>query len=169
MSGAQFPPRILSPQIWFGIIVALTALLTWLQQPAAPALLNAVVGALLVVLLGLLATSVLARMLSGDINLSGLLAEADGDASMSRFQFLIFTFIVAGSYVLLQMQTKSMVEIPAGVLGLIGISGGTYAGAKIVQKTAETTQHAAAQQTEQKADDNRTAVATAQAAAAKPR
>ncbi|HXA25696.1 MAG TPA: hypothetical protein VNW90_25740 [Acetobacteraceae bacterium] len=114
------------------------------------------ITALLVVFLAAAGAVVLAKMLWDEIDLSKLVAEANGDASMSRFQFLIFTFVIAGSYFLMVVwsltATKSgggsvlitnddgtlnMPNIPPGVLGLIGISGGSYLVSKGIQKTAE--------------------------------
>jgi hypothetical protein len=47
-------------------------------------------------------------------------------ASLSRFQFLIFTFVIAGLYLLLSIEAGTFVDIPGNVLGLLGISGGTF-------------------------------------------
>jgi hypothetical protein len=47
-------------------------------------------------------------------------------------------------------------EIPNGVLGLIGISGGSYIGAKVIQKVGE------APKTDQVAPQTQAAVAPAQ-------
>ncbi len=138
-------------------IVGLTILLSYAQIAAAERLtLGIVIGSFLVVILGMLGVAVITRIATGEINLGNLIAEADGSASMSRFQFLIFTFVIAGSYILKQMATTGMTmpDIPQSVLGLMGISAGTYAGAKIVQKSAENTKSA---------DDNKTTVDTVKA------
>ena len=74
------------------------------------------------------------------IRLDGLLLEppAPGEttrtakASLSRFQFLIFTFVIAGLYLLLSIEAGTFVEIPTNVLGLLGISGGTFLISKAV-------------------------------------
>lgn len=47
-------------------------------------------------------------------------------ASLSRFQFLLFTFVVAGLFLLLSIEAGAFVEVPPTVLGLIGISGGSF-------------------------------------------
>lgn len=47
-------------------------------------------------------------------------------ASLSRFQFLIFTFVVAGLFLLLSIEAGAFVEVPPTVLGLIGLSGGSF-------------------------------------------
>jgi hypothetical protein len=73
-------------------------------------------------------------MFTDQIGLEGLLAEpapvdkpdADLKASLSRFQFLIFTFVIAGLYLLLSIEAGTFVDIPTNVLGLLGISGGSY-------------------------------------------
>jgi hypothetical protein len=69
---------------------------------------------------------------------------------LSRFQFLLFTFVIAASYFLFvaAIVTKDVAtfikdgkillpDIPGNVLGLIGISGGSYVVAKAIQKSAE--------------------------------
>jgi len=83
---------------------------------------------------------VLAAIASGKIDISRLLEEkgaAGGGASMSRFQFLIFTFVVAISLFLIVVSSNphSFPEvIPAGVLTLLGISASTYAVSKGIQE-----------------------------------
>jgi hypothetical protein len=76
------------------------------------------------------------------INLERLLSEHDGSASFSRFQFLIFTFVVASGYVVqvfvLVQKGSALPDIPNGVLALIGISGGSYLVAKGIEKTGQT-------------------------------
>jgi hypothetical protein len=76
---------------------------------------------------------VLYKIVTGKIPLRGLIEEpreADGDArpkaSLSRFQFLVFTFVIAGLYLVLSLETGSFVDIPESVLALLGISGGSY-------------------------------------------
>ena len=54
-------------------------------------------------------------------------------ASLARFQFLVFTFVIAGLYLLLCIEAGTFVDIPTNVLGLLGISGGTYAVGKAVK------------------------------------
>jgi hypothetical protein len=64
------------------------------------------------------------------INLEKLISEHDGSASFSRFQFLIFTFVVASAYVIYAFESVAtshgLPGIDTSVLGLIGISGGSY-------------------------------------------
>lgn len=96
--------------------------------------------AIVIILLGFAAV-VLWKIVRGDINLDDLVSEppspdaAPGTAakaSLSRFQFLLFTFVVAGLFLLLSIEAGDFVDIPANVLGLIGISGGSYVVSKAV-------------------------------------
>jgi len=82
---------------------------------------------------------VLAAIASGKIDISTLLEEkgsADGGASMSRFQLLIFTFVVAISLLVIVVSGTPPAfpaNIPSGVLTLLGISASTYAVSKGIQ------------------------------------
>jgi hypothetical protein len=85
-----------------------------------------------IIILGF-AALVLWKVYNGDISLVGLIAEpsqagADGKpkASLARFQFLLFTFVVAGLFLLLSIEAGTFVDIPNNVLALIGISGGSF-------------------------------------------
>jgi hypothetical protein len=57
-------------------------------------------------------------------------------ASLSRFQFLVFTFVVAGLFLLLSIEAGAFVEVPPTVLGLIGISGGSFIVSKGISSNA---------------------------------
>src|SRR6202171_1945829 len=65
----------------------------------------------------------------GKIDLSRLISEPTGDASMSRFQLLIFTFTVAFSFFVIVAGNNppKFPEVPNGVLALLGIGAGAYA------------------------------------------
>jgi archaellum biogenesis protein FlaJ (TadC family) len=80
---------------------------------------------------------VLAAIASGKIDISGLLEEkgsTSGGASMSRFQLLIFTFVVAISLLLIVVSKSDFPRVvPAGILTLLGISASTYAVSKGIQ------------------------------------
>jgi cytosine/uracil/thiamine/allantoin permease len=80
--------------------------------------------------LGLLCAVLLLKVYQDKINLSKLLDEANGSASMSRFQLLIFTLIVAISLFLVVVYTKGLPVIPPSILMLLGISASTYAVSK---------------------------------------
>ncbi len=77
---------------------------------------------------------VLLLMAAGKIDLTTLLGEHGGGASMSRFQLLIFTFVIGLSFFLLVTEGKgAFPEVPAGVLALLGISASTYGISKGIQ------------------------------------
>lgn len=89
----------------------------------------------LILILMTFAAAVVWRMVTGSIALVGLISEpgeAGGKASLSRFQFLIFTFVVAGLFLLLSIEAGTFVEIPTNVLALLGISGGSFLVSKAV-------------------------------------
>lgn len=75
------------------------------------------------------------------INLEKLISEENGAASFSRFQFLIFTFIIASAYIVLTFHSVStgaaLPTIDASVLGLIGISGGSYLISKGIENSGK--------------------------------
>lgn len=86
-----------------------------------------------VILLGF-AALVLWKLFWNAEALEGLVSEpGQSKASLSRFQFLIFTFVIAGLYLLLSIEAGTFVDIPGNVLGLLGISSGTYVISKAVQ------------------------------------
>ena len=58
-------------------------------------------------------------------------------ASLSRFQFLLFTFVVAGLFLLLSIEAGAFVEVPPTVLGLIGISGGSFVISKGISNSSK--------------------------------
>jgi hypothetical protein len=104
-----------------------------------------VFSALIIVILAGFAGAVLGKIITNDIDLKYLISEDNGNASMSRFQFLLFTFVIAASYFLYVAETVAKIDpskpiilpnIPPGVLGLIGISGASYVVAKGIQKSA---------------------------------
>lgn len=68
------------------------------------------------------------RLAKGQINLTGLIDEDTGaKASLSRFQALVFTFVVAIGIILILFETKKFPEeIPWSLLVLLGGSLGTY-------------------------------------------
>jgi len=86
------------------------------------------------IVLEVLALYAVYRLLKFD-KLSSLILESDGSkASLSRLQALIFTFAVAGLFMVFSLDIGDFVEIPSSVLGLLGISGGTYLVSKGISK-----------------------------------
>jgi hypothetical protein len=79
---------------------------------------------------------ILAGIASGKIDISQVLSESGGGASMSRFQLLIFTFVIGLSFFLIVVSTgKFPSPIPSEVLTLLGISATTYGVSKGIQAT----------------------------------
>jgi hypothetical protein len=98
-------------------------------------------GFTLLALVFLFGFSVLVYIANGKIDLSDLLTEtgdANGSkgASMSRFQLLIFTLVIALSLFLVVVSKMEFPKIPPEILTLLGISASTYAVSKGIQMSA---------------------------------
>lgn len=112
----------------------------WLN-PQFIALLIAVVVAFIILAIGL---TVVRLIWFKTIDLSMLLTEVSTDgtgqqqakASLSRFQFLVFTFVVAGLYFVLSLESGYLIDVPNGTLVLLGISGVSYLGSKTISSGA---------------------------------
>lgn len=75
------------------------------------------------------------------INLEKLISESTGDASLARFQLLIFTFVISMSLVLIITSTSPPAfpaSIPDQILGLLGISSTSYVLGKALQTQIKT-------------------------------
>jgi len=87
--------------------------------------------------IGALEVAILWQIFDGTIDLSRLISEPTGDASMARFQFLVFTFVISLSLFLVIVSPKDgpafPATIPGGILTLLGISGSSYAVGKAIQ------------------------------------
>ena len=99
-------------------------------------------GFVIAILIGGFGLIILWKMANGSIDLSKLVSEQSGDASLSRFQFLIFTFVIGMSLFLLVLANidQGVIAFPpitSETLLLLGISGGTYAISKGIQKSSE--------------------------------
>ncbi len=98
-------------------------------------------GYLICGIVGLIGVAILWLIFNGKIDLSRLISEPTGDASMGRFQFLIFTFVISLSLFLVILSAKDKNgnspafpdTIPGGILTLLGISGSSYAVGKAIQ------------------------------------
>jgi hypothetical protein len=101
-------------------------------------ILTLVVGYLATTLIGMFGFVILWRILFGKIDISGLISEPNGSASLSRFQFLIFTFVISLSLLLVILGAKAGPQfpetIPAGIYALLGISAASYVVSKGIQK-----------------------------------
>ena len=72
---------------------------------------------------------IVTAMATGKIDIGSLLTEGHGKltkASMSRFQLLIFTFVIGISFFYVVVCNCEMPKVPAEVLTLLGISASTY-------------------------------------------
>ena len=94
------------------------------------------IGYALLVLVFLYGAIVLIKMATGTIDLRLLLAEDGGGASMSRFQLLIFTLVIALSFFLLVAKGGKFPDVSPEVLALLGISATTYGVSKGIQAGA---------------------------------
>lgn len=96
-------------------------------------------GYLLCGIVAVFAILVIWKIANGTIDLTHLLSDDDGWASTSRFQLLVFIFVVALSFFLVvvsnvKMRQSSGVptemnglpDVPGGVLALLGISASSY-------------------------------------------
>lgn len=99
-----------------------------------------IIGYLICGIVGLMGAAILWLIFTGTIDLSRLISEPTGDASMGRFQFLIFTFVISLSLFLVIVSGKNgdgkpvfPDSIPGGILTLLGISGSSYAVGKAIQ------------------------------------
>lgn len=89
--------------------------------------------------LGLVGVAILYYVFTGRIDLSGLISEPSGDASMSRFQLLVFTFVIAASLFLIIASAAPPsfpATIPNGILVLLGISSSSYLVSKGIQSSS---------------------------------
>jgi hypothetical protein len=130
-------------EFWASLVLAIVVafiIAVWVPGQADQKVVHAIEYAALVITF-LFGFMVLAAIASGKIDISRILEEkgsAGGGASMSRFQLLIFTFVVAISLLLIVVNGHDFPkEIPAGVLTLLGISASTYAVSKGIQTGAD--------------------------------
>jgi hypothetical protein len=94
-----------------------------------------VAGYTICALIGLLGLLVLWKIAIDDIDISGLLEESNGGASMSRFQWMIFSFVFAFSLFLVIFSTTppKFPDIPGTVLSLLGVSASSFLVSKGIQ------------------------------------
>jgi hypothetical protein len=103
----------------------------------SPQTLFVIFGYVVCAILAAFAFMVLRMIWLNEIDLSGLVAETNGSASMSRFQLLLFTFVIAFSIFLLVEKNGNIPYISDGVLTLLGISASTYAVGKGISYSRE--------------------------------
>ena len=96
-------------------------------------------GWVTLIALSAIVATIIYYMWTGKINLARLISEPNGDASMSRFQLLVFTLVVAFALFIITMSgdKPSFPEsIPSSVLTLLGISASSYLVSKGIQFSA---------------------------------
>jgi hypothetical protein len=106
------------------------------MYPTAMQWLAVISGYGLLLVVGGFGLAIIWRIWRGEIDLTKLISEPNGDASTSRLQFLIFTFVIALSLFLVivgQTPPKFPEVIPATVMALLGISGSSYLVSKGIQ------------------------------------
>jgi hypothetical protein len=101
--------------------------------------LELLIGYLLCAIVALFALLVIWKIATNQIDLTHLLSDDDGWASTSRFQLVVFIFVVALSFFLVVVSnvklrqyavggatTDGLPDVPGGVLALLGISASSY-------------------------------------------
>lgn len=137
--------RTRTTEFWISLAAAIVlALVIALFAPGDPAqkvVVSIEYGGLVITFL--FGFIILAGIASGKIDISRILEEkagpsgTAGGASMSRFQLLIFTFVIALSLFLIVVNTGDFPQrIPPEVLTLLGISATTYAVSKGIQASS---------------------------------
>jgi len=133
-----------------GAIIVAFIIAIWVPGNAEDKVKHAIeyAGLVIVFLFGFM---ILAGIASGKIDISRILEEQSptngdktaageakpGKASMSRFQLLIFTFVIAISLFLIVVSKGAFPDkIPPEILTLLGISASTYAVSKGIQTSA---------------------------------
>jgi hypothetical protein len=96
-------------------------------------------GYAVLIFVGVLGLMILWRIYQGEINLSRLITDENGEASMSRFQLLVFTFVIALSLflVVVGQPTPKFPELPGSILSLLGISASSYLVSKGISSAAD--------------------------------
>ncbi|MFO1159919.1 MAG: hypothetical protein U1E60_13850 [Reyranellaceae bacterium] len=100
-------------------------------------------GAGLAVLI--LALTIAYKIVTGTIDVTKLLSDGTtGQASTSRFQLVVFSFVIAFSYLIVLINGLStaggkLPEIPWSLLALLGVSAATYAAGKKLDESSPPT------------------------------
>jgi len=95
-----------------------------------------IAGAIFEGFAGLLAITILYLIWTGKISLAKLISENNGDASLSRLQFLIFTFVISLTLFLVSVggaTPQFPSKIPPEIFALLGISASSYLVSKGIQ------------------------------------
>jgi len=122
--------------VWTILLVVAVALLLALypgQEAERQQRLQLAIGYGLAILIFLYGFAILLGIASGEIKIDTLLSESGGGASMSRFQLLIFTLVIALSLFFIVAKSGTFPVIPTEILTLLGISATTYGVSKGIQ------------------------------------
>jgi hypothetical protein len=131
---------------WLPVVLLLMAvgvgLILYAKGGSASGNLTILTGYVALIMVFGIGLLILGQIAIGKIDLSKLLAESNGQASMSRLQLLIFTFVIGLSLIMMVVSATppKFPAIPNEVLILLGISASTYAVSKGIQKSAESDQ-----------------------------
>jgi hypothetical protein len=98
-----------------------------------------IMGWVLTIFVGLLGLVILWLIITGRISLDKLISDEQGNASLARFQFLVFTFVIALTlaYLVFRKEPAGYPEVPGQILALLGISGASYTVAKGIQSSRD--------------------------------
>ena len=100
-------------------------------------LLGLVIGWILAIGIGLLLFKIVWKIWWDEIDLTYVISDEQGYASLSRFQMLLFSFVIAMSLFYLIVLKSDFPVIPKEILALLGISGGSYVLSKGIQSSRD--------------------------------
>ncbi len=126
----------LIPLACFVLAIAAVAIVYFSVSGTPMYRLSVIIGYVVLILIFFLGFMVVVNIVMGRIDLSSLLSESGGGASMSRFQLLIFTFVIAFSLFMMTVSSMKFPAVPAEILTLLGISASTYAVSKGIQASS---------------------------------
>ena len=100
-------------------------------------LLGLVIGWILTIVISLVLLKIVWKIWADEIDLTFLISDELGYASLSRFQMLLFTFVIAMSLFYLIVIKADFPALPKEILALLGISGGSYVLSKGIQASRD--------------------------------
>jgi len=109
------------------------------EQMTKYEILGLAIGWILTIVIGLILIKIVWKIWSDEIDLTFLLSDELGYASLSRFQMLLFTFVIVMSlfYLIVMKSTPEFPAVPKEILALLGISGGSYVLSKGIQSSRD--------------------------------
>lgn len=122
--------------LWFLGALAVLGILIYSTRDATDSAnhyLQEAAGYTALLIIFLFGVVVLYKMVTGDVDVAELIGEHGGGASMSRFQFLVFTFVIALGIIFLLAKNNAFPDLSPNLLTLVGISASTYAVSKGIQ------------------------------------